>query len=738
MLANLTIAVTVILAVFLFGFIALIFNCYKKVQQGAALVRTGFGDLTVSFNGMFVFPVLHKLEIMETSLKSIEINRVGKEGLICKDNMRADIKVAFFVRVNKTKEDVEKVAQSIGCARASDPGQMVQLFEAKFSEALKTVGKRFDFVELYDSREKFKNEILEAIGRDLNGYVLDDCAIDYLEQTPITFLNADNILDSEGIKKITELTAQQKIKANLIRREEEKVITKQNVEAREAILELNKQLAEKEEKQKREIASIKAREEAETEKVTQEERLKSQRARIQTEEELQVAEQNKLRQIVVAQKSKEKTEAVENERVKREQMLEANERERIVELARIEKEKALEEERKNIQEVIRERVVVEKAVVVEEELIKDARAFATAEREKSVAIKHAEQVAEEALVQQIKSAEADKRSAELRAEQSIIQANADRQAAEKTAEAKKLLADARVKEEAAKGLAEVRVLEAKADANEKQGLVDAVIIEKRAIAEATGIKVKRQAEIEADEKQGLVEAGVMEKKGLVEAGVLEKKGLAEAKVTQSKAEALEKEGLAEANVREKKGLADALGIEAKANAMKKLDGVGKEHEEFKLRVQQETDIALAQINIQKDIANAQASVISEALKASNISIVGGETMFYENIMGAITKGKSVDSFVNNSEVIKGVKTALLGNGNGKDANGKDVSLGDNLKKFVGQFNLKSEDIKNLTISALIVKMITMTHDDGLRGVLAELLDTAEKSGISERKATSVL
>ena len=716
MLANLAIAVTVILAVFLFGLIALLINCYKKVQQGAALVRTGFGDLTVSFNGMFVFPVLHKLEIMEISLKSIEINRVGKEGLICKDNMRADIKVAFFVRVNKTKEDVEKVAQAIGCVRASDPAQMVQLFEAKFSEALKTVGKRFDFVDLYDSREKFKNEILEAIGRDLNGYVLDDCAIDYLEQTPITYLNADNILDSEGIKKITELTAQQKIKANLIRREEEKVITKQNVEAREAILELNKQLAEKEEKQKREIASIKAREEAETEKVTQEERLKSERARIQTEEELQVAEQNKLRQIVVAQKSKEKTEAVENERVKREQMLEANDRERIVELARIEKEKALEEERKNIQEVIRERVVVEKAVVVEEELIKDARAFATAEREKAVAIKHAEQVAEEALVQQIKSAEAGKRSAELMAEQSIIQANADRQAAEKTAEAKKLLADARVKEEAAKGLAEVRVLEARADANEKQGLVDAVIIEKKAIAEANGIKVRRQAEIEADEKQGL----------------------AEARVTQSKAEALEKEGLAEANVREKKGLADALGIEAKANAMKKLDGVGKEHEEFKLRVQQETDIALAQINIQKDIANAQASVISEALKASNISIVGGETMFYENIMGAITKGKSVDSFVNNSEVIRGVKTALLGDGSGKDAHGRDVSLGDNLKKFVGQFNLKSDDIKNLTISALIVKMITMTHDDGLRGILAELLDTAEKSGISERKATTVL
>ncbi len=723
MLVNLTIIITVILAVFLFGFLALIVSCYKKVSQGEALVRTGFGDLTVSFNGMFVFPVLHKLEIMEISLKSVEISRTGKEGLICKDNMRADIKVAFFVRVNKTKEDVEKVAQSIGCSRASDHTLLIQVFEAKFSEALKTVGKRFDFVELYDSREKFKNEILEAIGRDLNGYVLDDCAIDYLEQTPITYLNADNILDSEGIKKITDLTAQQKVKANQIRRDEEKIITKQNVEAREAILELNRQLAEKEEKQKREIASIKAREEAETKKVEQEELLKSEQARIRTEEELQVAEQNKQRQVIVALKSKEKTEAVETERVSKERMLEANERERIVELARIEKEKALEEERKNIQDVIRERVIVEKAVVVEEELIKDTRAHALAEREKAVAIKHAERLAEEALVQQIKAAEAAKRAAELLAEQSIIQANAERQSSEKVAEAKKILADAKVTEEAAAGLADAKVLEAKAAASEKQGLVDAIIIEKKAIAEAAGIKVKRQAEIEA-----------MEKEGLVEASVREKKGLADAKVTEVNAEAINKQGLAEANVREKKGLADALAIEAKANAMKKLDGVGKDHEEFKLRLQQETDIAIANINIQKDIANAQATVISEALKASNISIVGGETMFYENILGAITKGKSIDSFVNNSEVVQGVKTALL-NGNG---NGKDHHLGDNIRKFVSQFGLKSDDVKNLSIAALILKMITLTNDEGMRGMLTELMDSAHRAGVSDKKATSVL
>ena len=55
----------------------------------------------------------------------------------------------------------------------------VRAISRSLAEALKTVGKRFEFVELYDNRDSFKKEILATIGLDLNGYVLDDCAIDY-------------------------------------------------------------------------------------------------------------------------------------------------------------------------------------------------------------------------------------------------------------------------------------------------------------------------------------------------------------------------------------------------------------------------------------------------------------------------------------------------------------------------------------------------------------------------------
>ena len=78
---------------------------------------------------------------MDISVKTIEISRMGKDGLICRDNIRADIRITFFVRVNKTVEDVIKVAQAIGAERASDQATLQELFNAKFSEALKTVGK---------------------------------------------------------------------------------------------------------------------------------------------------------------------------------------------------------------------------------------------------------------------------------------------------------------------------------------------------------------------------------------------------------------------------------------------------------------------------------------------------------------------------------------------------------------------------------------------------------------------
>lgn len=648
--------VLIVSVVIIIGFLALLVKCYRKVSQGEALIRNGVGGTQVSFSGKFVIPILHKGEYMDISVKRIEIDRHGAQGLICKDNLRADIKVAFFVRVNNTVEDVMKVAQALGCDRASDEKALYELFDAKFSEALKSVGKFFDFSELYVSRVKFKEEILQIIGTDLNGYVLEDAAIDYLEQTDKALLSPDNILDAEGIKKITVLTAEQFELANEREREKDKTITQQNVEAEEAILELNKQLAEADAKQKREIASIQAREEAETKKVQAEEHQKSEKAKIASDEEIAVAEENKLRQIIVAAKNKERTDAVETERVERDRGLEATERERVVTVAQVEKDKTVEAEKKELQSVIRERVMVEKTVVAEEEKIKDTRQFATADRSKRVEITKAEEQAEQALVKDIKKAEAAKKAEEFYADQKIIDADANLEAAKKNAEAKKSIAAAEVKEHAVSGLAEAEVQEAKAVS-------------------------------------------------------------------------LEKEGTAEATVMERKYHAEADGIRDKAEAMKIFDAVGKDHEEFKLNLNKDLEVELAEINVQKDIAEEQAKIVGEALKSARIDIVGGDNNFFNRLVNSITTGKQVDRVVENSEVLEDVKGALIGDGQ------EDTKL--KIKEFVSKFGLSSDDVKNLTVSALMLKLLSLSDEDS-KGLLQSINKMVKDLGIGDMPAKKFL
>lgn len=661
----------------LVGMLALFSKFFHKVEQGKVLVRNGVGGSVVCFGGLFVLPIVHKVEVMDVSVKRVEINREGKDGLICKDNMRADIRVAFFVRVNQTREDVLKVAQLLGCQKASDPTTLMEFFDAKFSEALKTVGKKFDFVQLYTERETFKNEILQIIGTDLNGYVLDDAAIDYLEQTDIKLLNSNNILDAEGIKKITELTSEQLILANQIQNEKEKTIKKQNVSAQEAILELDKQNAEAVAKQKREISIINSREEAEAEKVRQEERFKSEMARVKADEEIEVAEQNKERQVIIALKSKESTEVVETERVEKKKLLERTEKEKLVELASIAKEKEVEVEKKNIQTIIRERVAVEKETVVEEEKIKDTRVLAEANRVKAVAVKKAEEEAETRLIIEVKTAEASKQAAERIAEKTVIDADAKYKASQKEADAIKVLVDANIQEGATAGIAEARVIEAKATAEAKA-------IESKAIAQAKG----DAAMVEVKEKEGTVEADILKKKYLAEAD----------------------------------------GIKEKATSMKVLDEVGRVHEEFKLKLEKEKEIELANIHIQKEIAESQASVIREALRTAKIDIVGGETMFFDQIIGSVTKGKSYDRLVNNSDVLTDIKETFI--------TGDPEYFKKQLKEFTDRFQLTSEDVKNLSIAGAINKMMG-TAEGADKDALGKLLETVNKAGVANLPAKTI-
>lgn len=624
------------------GLMALLKAFYVKVEQGVALIKNDTSPKPkVFFTGTWIFPVIHKKELMRISLITLEVDRRGKDGLICNDNMRADITVAFYLRVNETPEDVLKVAKSLGANRASDKNAVHELFNAKFSEALKTVGKQIDFVKLFEDRQQFRDKIVKVIGDDLNGYVLEDVAIDYLEQTPKASLDASNILDAEGIRKITELTATQNIQTNNFERDEELAIKKKNVETVEAMLELERQQKDAEARQQREVFSIQAREEAETMRIQEEERKKAQSATIQVDQELKVQMENQQREIEVAEQNRERAVVIEKEKVIRAKDLEIVSREREVELQRIEAEKAVEIERKEIANVIRERIAVDKTVAIEEEKIKEVKEVSEADRLKQIKVLEAVAQAEEEKVKQVTKAEADETAAKHKAIEITTMAQADLEAAAKQADAMKKMAEGVQAERAAPGLADARVQEAKADALEKEGMAEAKVIAAKGSSDASVISQKGEAE-----------ASVIAKTGLAEAEVISKQG-------SSEAEAKRAIGLSEAEVTREKFKAEAAGLVEKFEAMGHMTADARAHEEFRMSLETALEETLASIEAGKEIAKENAEVLATALQKAKIDIVGGEDHFFDNFAKSLSIGKAIDGLADKSSTISSLVDGVL-------------------------------------------------------------------------------
>jgi hypothetical protein len=203
--------------------------------------------------------------------------------------------------------------------------------------------------------------------------------------------------------------------------------------------------------------------------------------------------------------------------------------------------------------------------------------------------------------------------------------------------------------------------------------------------------VKRKAMAEAQGREA--EAIAIEKRGLAEAVSKRELLLAEVAAKEAEASAIEKRMLAEA-----KGLAE------KADAMKHLDGSAREHEEFRLRLANEREIALENIKARIQMTDAQAKVMAEAMTHADIKIVGGDGQFFDRFVKAVSLGNSIDGVVENSDIVK-------------------KALGDKLSSN-GKHNLTD------VLAGLMAKA-----DDSTKTKLQALLDKAKQLGVSDDKVS---
>lgn len=532
--------------VLLIAFFVSLAKFYRRCGADEALVRTGSGgNKVVIGGGIFVYPILHQL--LRVSLHSIKLSveRSGKNALVTKDKIKANVTTELYIKVEPLSEDVLAAARSFG-ERNFDEQAIGDLIEGKLTDALRSVSANQTFMELHGQRKQFAEHIQSTLSDELkkNGLTLENVSITALAMVPVKELDPHDVFDAEGLRAITDSVQSNAEQTNRIQREKELAIQLTNAEARKRALTIEQDQKQAEADQARRVSEYAATQKAETAKAVyiqeqaqevaaMEKRKATETARIQQEQAIAVAEAARQRGQREAQIAAEKAQQaaeiakqreIEAATIEKQKVVQAAEvdRQKALETASIEREKAVESaEIAKQQAVDTARIAKQIAVTQSEEQAARAAALkaqaeaeqqqamqaiitveetAKANREKAIAVIKSEEDAQRSRI--AAEREAYKLKLEAEAQAATLKAHAEGEAAAKRAAAEGEIARAQ-------GLAQARELEAQANANvmklgseakaaaaaqEAQALI--------ALAEAT----KKRGEAEADAKRKIVEA----------------------------------------------------------------------------------------------------------------------------------------------------------------------------------------------------------------------------------------
>ena len=425
----------IVVALFTIG---LIFSrLYKRASKEISFVRTGFGGQKVILNGgALVFPVLHEVIAVNMNTLRLLVNRADDQALITKDRMRVDVIAEFYVRVQPTMESIANAAQTLG-SRTLRPDELKELMEGKFVDALRSVAAEMSMEELHEQRVDFVQKVQQVVSEDLlkNGLELETVSLTGLDQTGMEYFNANNAFDAEGLTRLTEEIETRKKIRNDIEQDTSVQITQKNLETEKLKLELGRDEEYAKLQQERAIEIRRAEQAAEIAKERAEKQKDSEQAQIVAQQQVQQSEITSER-------------AVEEERIAKERTIETQriEKQKTVEIASQVREIAIAEKSKE-QSIAKAEADEARAKAVEaEERVVTSREREVAERHKQIELIEASKEAERQAITLKVAAEAGKMAAVDEAdalrEEARGQADKITITAEAEAEAEKLKAQA--------------------------------------------------------------------------------------------------------------------------------------------------------------------------------------------------------------------------------------------------------------------------------------------------------
>ncbi|HET6384159.1 MAG TPA: SPFH domain-containing protein [Armatimonadota bacterium] len=444
--------------IFLLGVALHMFTLYRKATANQAFVRTGLGGARVVMDGAaIVLPMFHRTLEVNLQTMKLGVNPKGRNALITRDNLRADVLAQFYIKVQPDDDHILMASRSLG--ESSVNAETIEaLVSEKLVSALRAIASQMDLFEIHTKRDEFAEKVKEHVRADLeaNGLLLESVTISELDQTDPKELSDNNVFDAQGKKKITEITAAAAVERNKLDRDAERQRTEKDVETRQFVLELERKKAEAEASQMAQIAKVKAAKEQEAQEAEISRSQAIATAQVSQQKAVQEAEISRDQAVQVAQVAQEL--AVKAAEIQRDRSLQiaTAERDQSVKTAQVEQERAVALADRARQIAIAEqetaRAKAEEAALLAEvererakQQVTTVEQLAEADREAQKKLIAAKQGIEQDKIAQQTSAEVQAytrvKQAEAEQESAAKQASARLQLAQAEAESRKLVAE---------------------------------------------------------------------------------------------------------------------------------------------------------------------------------------------------------------------------------------------------------------------------------------------------------
>jgi len=410
-------AIGIVIFILVLGLIFV--KIYKKTTKEEAFIRTGLGGAKVILDGgIIVLPMIHDRTIINLNTLKLVVTRRNEQSLITSDKLKVDVIVEFFVRVKRDEDSISRAASTLG-SKTLRPDDLKELIEGKLVDSLRSVASQTTMESLHVERKDFVQKVSNTVAEDLdtNGLELESVSLTSLDQTNISYFNENNAFDAQGLRKIAEITEAKRKERVDIEEDTRVQIEQKRLEAEKKILTV-----------KEEQAFAQA---------SQESNIRIERS----EQSKQAEEQEILNAKSVSFANIEKDKEIREREIIKNRKLETDEilKDEAIKIAQQEKEIKIAEKSSAVA-LADAKANLEKAKEVQtQEAVTTAKETEISNRDKTLALIKALQIAEEEAITKKTLAEAEK-------EASIDKAEAVKIVAQGEAEAIKINAEAMQKE----------------------------------------------------------------------------------------------------------------------------------------------------------------------------------------------------------------------------------------------------------------------------------------------------